>query len=195
MPRLVDAIAANAARLRRPGVSEARFAPAEAGPSFSPPPINSPMGLPSRGTFAPNVIIGSDFYTGAGQYRVAQRSSSPPPAPATSTPRTPVALVNKRLVAPTIGGGTKLSRYNVVSTVVSPQAVGGGATVTQLFTAAGVQAADKLLGYQWVTPQLKGVTVLAVRINAANQIAIDFFNPMAGSLTPTGGTILLFLVQ
>lgn len=195
MPRLAEAIAANVARLSRPGVSQARFIPAEVGPTFAPAPINSPMGLPNRGTFTPGQIIGSDFYTGAGQYRVGQRSSSPPPPAATTTSRTPIALVNKRLVAPTIGGGTKLSRYNAVSTVISPVAVGGGATVTQLFTAAGVQAADKLIGYQWKTAQANGVVALAVRVNAANQIAIDFFNPTGGSLTPTGGTILLFLVQ
>lgn len=193
MPSIAEGVRANM-RLNRGG-QVARYAPASPGPTFSPPVINSAMGLPNRGTFAPAQIIGSDFYTGAGQFRVGQRSSTPPPPAASTTPRTPVALVNKRLVAPTIGGGTKLNRYNVVKTIISPVAVGGGATVTQLFTAAGVQAADKLLGYQWVAAQAKGVTVLAVRINAANQIAIDFFNPTGGSLTPTGGTILLFLVQ
>lgn len=194
MPRLVDAIAANVARLSRPGVSQARFAPPDAG--FPPTPmIGGPAGLPIRGTFPAGSIFDNDFFVGSMQYRFAQRSSTPIPAAAVTTSRTPVALVNKRLVAPTIGGGTKLSRYNVISTTVSPTAVGAGVTVTQLFTATGVQAADKLIGFEWKTPQAKGVTVLAVRVNAANQIAVDFSNPTGGSLTPTGGTIILFLVQ
>lgn len=176
------------------GNTIARYAPIEAH-VFSPQPVNSPIGLPNRGTFAPNQIIGSDFYTGAMQYRYGQRSSSPPPATATTTPRTPVSLTNKRLVSPIIGGGTKLQRYNVVKTSISATQVTSGATVTQVFTATGVQAADKVMGYQWQTAQAKGVNVLAVRVTGLNQISIDFTNPTGGNLTPTGGTILLFLVQ
>jgi hypothetical protein len=58
-----------------------------------------------------------------------------------------------------------------------------------------VLATDKLLGYQWNKAQVVGVATLAVRVVGSNKIAIDFYNPTGGSLTPTGGSISLFLVQ
>jgi len=154
-----------------------------------------PEMLPVRGVFPPNIIIGTDFYNGARQFRYGSRSSVMVPPNSVSKSNTPQTLVGKKLVAPIIGGGAPLNRYNTVTGTLSPAAVGAGVTATQTFTVGGISAADTLLGFQWVTKQLVGVVALALRVVGDNLLAVDFLNPTAGSLTPTGGTVELFLVQ
>lgn len=192
MPTIAQGIAANEARLAK---GAAVVAPRQQSLEFFPPTPGASQGLPVRGVLSPNLVIGTDFYAGAMQFRFGQRSSSPPPALAVSKTSTPQSLLNKRLISPVIGGGAKLNRYNTVVTTISPVLVANGAQSSQTFVVAGVQAADTIIGYQWKTAQAKGVVVLAVRVTGSNSITIDFFNPTAGSLTPTGGPISLFLVQ
>jgi len=117
------------------------------------------------------------------------------PPNAVSRNRTPQFLSNKKLVAPTIGGGSALGRYNSITAVLTPVAVAAGTTTTQTFTVAGILSSDKVIGYQWVTPQTVGVIAIALRVTGDNLLTVDFSNPTAGSLTPTGGTITLILVR
>lgn len=194
MPTIAQAIASNRQRL----ASGNQMSPDINIPiqqNFSIPPIGAPSGLPSRGAFSSNLIVGSDFYAGAQQFRFGQRSSAPPSALSVSKSSTPQSLLNKKLISPTIGGGSRLQRYNVVNTFITATLVTSGASATQSFVASGVQAADRLIGYQWASKQAAGVVALGIRVTGNNSIAIDFFNPTAGSLTPTGGVISLFLVQ
>jgi hypothetical protein len=196
MPTIAQAVASNDARIAKFGDKPMETRVSSELPSFSIPPANSLMALPSRGSLSPNLVVGSDFYTSAaGQFRISQRSSSPPPAQSVTKVSTPQSLINKKLVSPIIGGGTKFNRYNVVKTMITAALVTNGTSSSQVFTVGGVQAADTLIGYQWITKQAVGVVVLGIRVTGQNNITIDFFNPTAGSLTPTGGSISLFLVQ
>jgi hypothetical protein len=196
MATIQQAIASNLNRIAQVGSAPVAAPQPSLPAGFSIPPANSAMGLPSRGALPPNLIVGSDFYTAAAaQFRFGQRSSAGPPPSAVSKSTTPQSLINKKLVSPIIGGGSKLSRYNKVNGTIVASSVTNGASSSQAFTVTGVESADTLLGYQWKTVQAKGVTVQAVRVTGNNQITIDFFNPTAGSLTPTGGSISLFLVQ
>jgi hypothetical protein len=196
MPTIAEAVARNVQYQtdnpqpvsQTPTTSGASAAPLVA--SFPPPTT-----LPIRGTFPPNLVIGTDFYAGALQFRYNLRSSSGIPPTAVSKTNTPQTLVNKKIVSPVIGGGSPLNRYNSLKVAITPLAVAANTTATQKFTAVGVQASDTLAGWQWTSAQTVGVITLAIRVTGNNQISIDFSNPTAGPLTPTGGVITLVLVR
>jgi hypothetical protein len=188
--------------------NEQRLEGLKGNPTQAPQPLAPPVGaapappaflptteLPLRSTFPPVIYSADQVSSGSQPARPAQRSAVWQATDQVSNDQTPVTLTNKKLLRPIIGGGTSLNRYNKVTATLTPKAVGGGASATQTFAVAGVQAADKLAGYQWGMAQTAGVTTLAVRVVAANKIAVDFYNPTGGSLTPTGGSITLFLFQ
>jgi hypothetical protein len=196
MPTIAEAVKRNQQRIaaqKAAPILEAAPAPALSAPA----PITFPgtTELPLRSTFPPELFATDNLTSGASPQRPALRSSIWSNTEKVSNDATPTTLTNKKLIAPIIGGGTNLNRYNSIKGTVTPQAVSGNSHSTQTFTMAGVQSQDKLGGYQWNTAQTVGVTVLAVRVVGANKIAIDFYNPTGGSLTPTGGSITLFLFQ
>lgn len=164
--------------------------PASAPITFQPSP-----NLPLRSTFPPDLYAADQVTATSQPNRPTLRSSVWSQLPASGDNSTPETLTNKKLVAPVIGGGANLNRYNKLLTTVTPTSINANTQSTQTFTVGGVQASDTLAGYQWQKAQVKGVTVLAVRVVGANKIAIDFYNPTAGALVPTGGKILLFLLQ
>ncbi len=192
MPTIEQAVESNVAR-RRDAAEQAPPPRAEM-PFLGAPEAST--GLPVRGTFPLGIITSTDFYSSVQQFRIGERSSTALPSQAVVKQGTPQSLSNKVLVAPTLGvGGAKLNRYNNVTTTISPASVAANTQATQTFTVPAVQAADKVIGYQWNAAQTKGVTTLAVRVTGAGRIAIDFFNGTAAPLVPTGGLITLFLVQ
>ncbi|MHB8501520.1 MAG: hypothetical protein ACYDHE_11320 [Candidatus Acidiferrales bacterium] len=151
--------------------------------------------LPLRSTFPPALFAADGVTAGSQPARPALRSSVWSAPGAISNNTTPATLNNKKLIAPIIGNGSPLRRYNSIKVTIVPLSVGANSQATQTFVVAGVQATDKLAGFQWGSAQLKGVVTLAVRVFGTNQIAIDFYNPTSGSLVPTGGSITLFLFQ
>lgn len=196
MPKIAEAVQSNIRyHAEYPDVQPIRGGQFHAPDSFPLVTFPPPGMLPLRGVLPPDLVNGTDFYNGARQFRNGLRSSVMVPPNAVSKRNTPQSLINKKLVAPIIGGGTPLNRYNTVTGVLIPLAVGAGVTATQTFTVSGISAADTLIGYQWISKQLAGVVALALRVVGDNLLAVDFLNPTAGPLTPTGGTISLFLVQ
>jgi hypothetical protein len=196
MPTIAEGINSNIAyRANNPGVSNVK--PIQEGTGAGQlitfqPPVN----LPVRGIFPPDLVVGTDFYSGIRQFRNSIRSSSMiPPVAQENRSRTPRVINNKKLVAPTIGGGSAIGRYNSITGTLTPVAVAGNTTATQNFKVSGIQASDKLIGHQWITPQTVSVVAIALRVISDNTIAIDFLNPTGGSLTPTGGSIVLILVR
>jgi hypothetical protein len=163
----------------------------------APAPITFPgtPELPLRSTLPPNLFAADQVTAGSQPTRLAARTSVFLSPQAVSNDTTPTTLRNKKLLGPIIGNGSPLGRYNALKATIVPKTVAANTAATQTFTVAGVQAADKVLGFQWGTAQAVGVTVQAVRVTGPNKLAIDFYNPTGGSLTPTGGTLTLFLVQ
>jgi hypothetical protein len=163
----------------------------------APAPITFPgtPELPLRSTFPPELFATDHVTAGSNPIRPAIRSGVWSANERVSNDQTPVTLSNKKLLGPIIGGGVRLNRYNKVTGTITTKAVGGTTHATQTFIVAGVQATDKVAGYQWNAAQTVGVTTLAVRVVGANTIAIDFYNPTGGSLTSTGGSLTLFLFQ
>ncbi len=194
MPTIAELVKKNEGQIAR---GRPIFEAAPTPGASAPAPITFPgtTELPLRSTFPPELFAADHVTAGSQPSRPALRTSVWTTEPRVSNDQTPVTLSNKKLVAPIIGGGARLNRYNKVTAKLAPGTVTGGASATQTFVVAGVQATDKVAGYQWNTSQTVGVTTLAVRVVGANKIAIDFYNPTGGSLTPTGGSLTLFLVQ
>lgn len=200
MPTIAEAAKNNAIRrsqiIERP-VTDTPDSPGVKFPMEAPAPITfAPTpSLPLRAIFPPE-LFSTDHVTATSQpARPALRTSMWTQPEAASNNATPETLTNKKLITPIIGGGKKLNRYNTLTTSLAPAAVSGNSHATQNFTVSGVLASDKLAGYQWNVAQVVGVLVLAVRVIGNSRIAIDFYNPTGGSLTPTGGSITLFLFQ
>ena len=196
MPTIAEAVRSNIIyKERNPMIGTL---PIDTGPSWSQAPVTFPPtpSLPVRSSLPPEAFASDHVTPGSNPGRIFLRSgvwSSPDTIPKHSTPQT---LTNKKLLGPVIGvGGSPLNRYNRLVGMITPSAIGANSSASQLFTVSGVQAADSVLGYQWLTMQKAAVPVLAVRVAGDNSIAIDFSNPTAGSLTPTGGKIVLFLAQ
>jgi hypothetical protein len=196
MPSISDSVLRNIVRPVSATAPTAASGMALAGSSV----IQPATGLPVRGAFPTSTMLGTDQYlatqglrgrTTVAQPVVSQSQTLPKP----STGASSQVLKNKNLLATRIGGGSKLSRYNSVTVSLTPTAVGGNTTVTQVFSVGGVQPTDKVAGFQWNTQQLNAVVVLAIRVKGSGQISVDLSNPTSGSLTPTGGSITLFLVQ
>jgi hypothetical protein len=193
MPTIAEAVQKNETRLAKGGgtlLTQAPLPPAPAPITFAPT-----TSLPLRSIFPPEIYAADGVTAGSQPARPAQRSSVWLAPPAVSNDSTPTTLANKKLTAPIIGNGSKLSRYNSIKATVTPKSVSANSHATQSFVIAGVQGNDKVAGYQWNTAQINGVVVLAVRVTSTNNLAIDFYNPTGGPLTPTGGSITLFLFQ
>lgn len=196
MPSIAALVQKNQDRIAKHGgpIQENRL-PALVSSAPAPPAFQPTTELPLRSTFPPVIYAADQVSAGSQPARPAQRSSVWSSPDSVANDSTPVTLSNKKLVGPVIGGGSKLNRYNTIKATVTPLSVLANSQATQTFTVAGVQSNDKLGGYQWDTAQIVGVVVLAVRVLGSNKIAIDFYNPTGGPLTPTGGSITLLLFQ
>lgn len=81
------------------------------------------------------------------------------------------------------GGSTKITRMYVIKQTLTPAAVGANTTAEQTFTVQGVQVGDSLDVNK--PSHQTGLNIGNVRASAANQIAIQYVNTTAGSITPT----------
>lgn len=80
-------------------------------------------------------------------------------------------------------GSTKITRMYVIKQSLTPAAVGANTTAEQTFTVTGVVVGDSL-DINKASHQT-GLSIGNVRVSAANQIAIQYVNTTAGSITPT----------
>lgn len=83
--------------------------------------------------------------------------------------------------------GSVLSRNRYYSITISPTIINAGTCSEQTFTVTGVKVGDVITVNK--PTQQAGLGVAACRASAANQIAITFFNPTAGNITPTAGEV------
>lgn len=198
MPTLAQAISNNQ---KRRAVAGPKPEPIVRGPITLPMSAPAPITfqpapeLPLRSTFPPELYAADHVTAGSQPQRLNSRSSVWSQPESITGNSVPGILSNKRLIAPIIGGGGKLNRYNKLVTTLTPASVGATSQATQIFSVGGVQPTDKVWGYQWGIAQKIGVVTLAVRVTGTGKIAVDFYNPTGGSLTPTGGNITLFLGQ
>ncbi len=91
-------------------------------------------------------------------------------------------------------GATPIVFWKVITQTVTPAEV---ATVvgidTQTFTVVGVKVGDVVICNPAATGE--AVVVGAVRVTAADTVAITFINPTAGALTPDAGTYTFLIFR
>lgn len=76
---------------------------------------------------------------------------------------------------------------------LTPASTGAATIAEQTFTLTGVQLGDVVVVNG---PQITaGVSPVAVRVSALNQVAIAFSNPTAGALTAAAGTYRFAVIR
>lgn len=78
----------------------------------------------------------------------------------------------------------------LVQPVITPVAVLTVATAEQTFTVGGLQVGD-FINYQLIAPLVAGLSVIGMRVTAANTLGITFVNTTGGSLTPTANNYII----
>jgi hypothetical protein len=193
MPTIKESVQSNQAyQAQNPKPSSPTTTPAATMPLIT---FQAATNLPMRSSLPPGLFSGDYATPGSSPSRPLARSSTFSSVQVSANSRTSQSLSNKKLVAPVIGGGSALNRYNALKVIITPTSVAANTTVTQTFTVAGIQAADKVAGWQWQAAQKTGVMIIAMRVTGDNQLAIDFSNPTGGALVPTGGVISIFLLR
>ena len=92
-----------------------------------------------------------------------------------------------------IGAGTPLTKAQVYTPTLTPASVAAATVAEQTFTVTGLTTADMVIVNP---PAIANATGLAgVRVSAANTLAIRFFNPTAGALTPTSGIYTVLAIR
>jgi hypothetical protein len=113
-------------------------------------------------------------------------------SPAIASP----TLTSPALTTPTIGGGSTITRWNVVTSAsLTFSSIPASSTSTQSQTITGVQANDKCMILAWGTVQTSGAFIASLRVTGANTVAFDFVNGVASPTTPTGGVVTLLCIQ
>lgn len=79
--------------------------------------------------------------------------------------------------------GVSNTNSYVIPVKLTPAAVGANTTAEQLFTVPGVNVGDSV-DVNKASHQV-GLSIGNVRVSAANQLAIQYVNTTAGSITPT----------
>lgn len=89
--------------------------------------------------------------------------------------------------------GVATDQVRVLQASLTPASVGAATIAEQTFTLNGVQVGDLV---DFNGPAITaGVSPVAVRVSANNQVAIAFSNPTAGALTPAAGVYRFEVVR
>lgn len=85
--------------------------------------------------------------------------------------------------------GVSNTNTYVIPIKLTPSAVGANTSVEQFFTVPGVSVGDSVDVNK--PSHQTGLSIGNVRVSAANQLAIQFVNTTAGSITPTAETYII----
>lgn len=113
---------------------------------------------------------------------------------AANTIQVTFANVTGTVITPTAGELYAVITFGAALTttaVLTPAAVAAGAVAEQYFTVPGVSPGQAI--YVNKPTVQAGLIIVNARASAANQVAIQFFNPTAGVLTPTAAQTYTFM--
>lgn len=91
--------------------------------------------------------------------------------------------INPAVIQMQGGGSTTIHAMYVIKQTLTPAAVGANTTAEQTFTVPGLAVGDAI-DINKASHQT-GLSIGNVRVSAANQLAIQYVNTTAGSITPT----------
>lgn len=93
----------------------------------------------------------------------------------------------------TVGGGTSITKVQVLQATLTPAAVAANTAVEQTFTTfTGITTDDYVVGISKPTTQ-GGLTVAGVRRVTTNNVGINFGNVTGSAITPTAGEVYTVL--
>lgn len=104
------------------------------------------------------------------------------------------SMLNDSLPSIAVGGGTTITKVQVLSSTLTPAAVAANTAVEQTFTTfTGITTDDYVVAVTKPTVQGGLVCPAGVRMVAANNVGINFANVTGSAITPTAGQVYTVL--